>query len=51
MRDVADGVEIARVAGRFAEEIVPFKTQKKVTDKATQKTHTEEVTLDRGFGS
>jgi acetyl-CoA C-acetyltransferase len=43
-------VETARVAGRFSEEIIPFKTKKKVTDKATQQTHMEEVMLDHDEG-
>jgi acetyl-CoA C-acetyltransferase len=43
-------VQAARVAGRFTEEIVPFKTQKIVTDKATQQTHLEEVVLDHDEG-
>lgn len=43
-------VEAARAAGRFAAEIVPFKTQMKVTDKATQQSHMEDVTLDHDEG-
>ncbi|MFT3695544.1 MAG: thiolase family protein [Kofleriaceae bacterium] len=36
--------------GVYAEEIVPFKTKMKVTDKATKATHEEEVTLDHDEG-
>jgi acetyl-CoA C-acetyltransferase len=43
-------VEAARAAGRFAAEIVPFKTQMKVTDKATQQSHMQDVTLDHDEG-
>jgi len=43
-------VEAARLAGRFTEEIVPFKTQMKVTDKTTQKTQMVDVVLDRDEG-
>jgi len=43
-------VEAARVAGRFAEEIVPFKTKMKITDKATQQSQMVDVTLDHDEG-
>ncbi|HWA89498.1 MAG TPA: acetyl-CoA C-acyltransferase [Rhizomicrobium sp.] len=43
-------VEAARQAGRFAEEIVPFKTQMKLTDRATQQSRMVDVTLDRDEG-
>jgi len=43
-------VEAARVAGRFAEEIVPFVTKMKVTDKATQQTRVVDVILDHDEG-
>ena len=43
-------VEAARAAGRFAEEIVPFKTKMKVTDKATQQWKMVDVTLDHDEG-
>ena len=43
-------VEAARVAGRFAEEIVPFAVKMKVTDKATQQSHIADVVLDRDEG-
>ena len=43
-------VEAARLAGKFAAEIVPFKTVMKVTDKATKQEHNEKVTLDRDEG-
>ncbi|MCP5431869.1 MAG: acetyl-CoA C-acyltransferase [Alphaproteobacteria bacterium] len=43
-------VEAARAAGKFAEEIVPFGTRMKVTDKATGESRMEEVTLDRDEG-
>ena len=43
-------VAAAVAAGKFAEEIVPFTTTMKVTDKATQASHDEEVTLDRDEG-
>jgi acetyl-CoA C-acetyltransferase len=43
-------VEAARIAGRFSEEIVPFQTKMKVTDKATQQTRLEDVTLDHDEG-
>lgn len=37
-------------AGKLAQEIVPFKTTMKVTDKATNTSHDQEVTLDRDEG-
>jgi acetyl-CoA C-acetyltransferase len=43
-------VEAARKAGRFAEEIVPFETKMKVTDKATQQSQMVDITLDRDEG-
>src|SRR5215470_4972783 len=43
-------VEAARVAGKFAEEIVPFTTTMKVTDKTTKATHEEQVTIDHDEG-
>jgi acetyl-CoA C-acetyltransferase len=43
-------VEAARAAGKFAEEIAPFSTVMKVTDKATGERSDEEVTLDRDEG-
>ncbi len=43
-------VEAARAVGRFAEEIVPFKTKMKVTDKATQQSRMVDVTLDHDEG-
>jgi acetyl-CoA C-acetyltransferase len=43
-------VAAAIAAGKLAEEIVPFKTTMKVTDKATQQSHEEEVTLARDEG-
>jgi acetyl-CoA C-acetyltransferase len=43
-------VEAARAAGKFAQEIVPFTTTMKVTDKATQESHDQEVTLDHDEG-
>src|SRR5215470_7345375 len=43
-------VAAAVAAGKFAEEIVPFKTTMKVTDKASGETHEREVTLDRDEG-
>jgi acetyl-CoA C-acetyltransferase len=43
-------VEVARAAGSFAAEIIPFKTMMNVTDKATGSTHTQEVTLDHDEG-
>jgi acetyl-CoA C-acetyltransferase len=43
-------VAAATVAGKFAEEIVPFTTTMKVTDKATKESHDQQVTLDRDEG-
>jgi acetyl-CoA C-acetyltransferase len=43
-------VAAAAAAGKFAEEIVPFTTKMNVIDKATGKTHEQEVTLDRDEG-
>ncbi len=43
-------VAAATAAGKFADEIVPFTTKMKVTDKATGATHEREVTLDRDEG-
>jgi acetyl-CoA C-acetyltransferase len=43
-------VAAAVAAGKFAEEIVPFTTTMKVTDKATKESHDQEVTLDRDEG-
>ncbi|MFT3722100.1 MAG: thiolase family protein [Hyphomonadaceae bacterium] len=43
-------VEAARVAGKYAEEIVPFKTVMKVTDKATGQSREQDVTLDHDEG-
>jgi acetyl-CoA C-acetyltransferase len=43
-------VAAAAAAGKFAEEIVPFTTKMSVIDKATGKTHEQEVTLDRDEG-
>ncbi len=43
-------VEAARTAGKFAEEIVPFTTNMKVTDKATGESSMREVTLDHDEG-
>src|SRR5689334_2441030 len=40
----------AAAAGKFAEEIVPFSTNMKVTDKATGQIHEKAVTLDRDEG-
>src|SRR5579863_8330918 len=40
-------VAAAIVAGKFAAEIVPFKTTMKVTDKATNQSHMQEVVLDK----
>src|SRR5262249_20022982 len=39
-------VAAAAAAGKYGEEIVPFTTTMKVTDKATKESHEEEVTLD-----
>ena len=41
---------VAAAAGKFADEIVPFATTMKVTDKATQLSHDQAVTLDRDEG-
>jgi acetyl-CoA C-acetyltransferase len=43
-------VAAATAAGKFAAEIVPFTTTMKVTDKATEETHDEEVPLDHDKG-
>ncbi|HEX5067432.1 MAG TPA: acetyl-CoA C-acyltransferase [Myxococcota bacterium] len=43
-------VAAAVAAGKFAEEIVPFTTVMKVTDKATQQSALREVRLDRDEG-
>ena len=43
-------VAAAAAAGKYAAEIVPFKTTMKVTDKATKQSHMQEVTLDRDEG-
>ncbi len=43
-------VAAAKAAGKYADEIVPFTTTMKVTDKATKATHMEEVTLDHDEG-
>ncbi|MBS0386197.1 MAG: acetyl-CoA C-acyltransferase [Proteobacteria bacterium] len=43
-------VEAARKAGKFAQEITPFATQMKVTDKATNESRMVDVTLDRDEG-
>src|SRR5215469_3428562 len=43
-------VAAAAAAGKFAEEIVPFTTVMKVTDKATGVIHEQEVTLDQDEG-
>ena len=43
-------VAAAAAAGKFAQEIVPFTTTMKVTDKATNTSHDQEVTLDRDEG-
>jgi len=43
-------VEAARKAGKYAEEIVPFATQMKVTDKATNESKMVDVTLDHDEG-
>src|SRR5229473_2125177 len=43
-------VAAAAAAGKFAEEIVPFTTTMKVTDKVTKVSHEEQVTLDRDEG-
>ncbi|HEY0250828.1 MAG TPA: acetyl-CoA C-acyltransferase, partial [Kofleriaceae bacterium] len=43
-------VAAAIARGVFAEEILPFTTEMKVTDKATKEAHEQEVTLDRDEG-
>jgi acetyl-CoA C-acetyltransferase len=43
-------VAAATAAGKFAQEIVPFTTTMKVTDKATNTSSMREVTLDRDEG-
>ena len=43
-------VEAARAAGKFAEEITPFTTKMKVTDRATGQSREQEVTLDHDEG-
>nr|HEX4312946.1 acetyl-CoA C-acyltransferase [Kofleriaceae bacterium] len=43
-------VAAATARGVYADEIVPFKTVMKVTDKATKESRDEEVTLDRDEG-
>lgn len=43
-------VEAARAAGKFAEEIIPFTTIMKVTDKATGQASEQQVTLDHDEG-
>src|SRR5204863_3308113 len=43
-------VAAAAAAGKFAEEIVPFTTTMKITDKVTTASHEQEVTLDRDEG-
>src|SRR5271165_427745 len=43
-------VEAARAAGKFAEEIVPFTTTMKVTDRSTGESRMQEVTLDHDEG-
>jgi acetyl-CoA C-acetyltransferase len=43
-------VAAAVAAGKFAEEIVPFRTVMKVTDKKTGESREEEVSLDRDEG-
>ena len=43
-------VAAAIAAGKFAAEIVPFKTTMKVTDKATKQSHVQEVMLDKDEG-
>ncbi|HVU02497.1 MAG TPA: acetyl-CoA C-acyltransferase [Polyangiaceae bacterium] len=43
-------VAAAAAAGKFAEEIVPFRTTMKAVDKATGQTSEREVTLDRDEG-
>ncbi|HEY6463132.1 MAG TPA: thiolase family protein, partial [Polyangiaceae bacterium] len=43
-------VATAKAAGVFAQEIVPFPTRMRVTDKVTRATHEEDVTLDHDEG-
>jgi acetyl-CoA C-acetyltransferase len=43
-------VAAAVAAGKLAQEIVPFTTTMKVTDKVTKESHDQEVTLDRDEG-
>ena len=43
-------VAAAKAAGKYADEIVPFKTVMKVTDKVTKESHDQEVTLDADEG-
>ena len=43
-------VEAARAAGKFAQEITPFKAVTKVVDKATGQSREQEVTLDHDEG-
>ncbi|HOY79286.1 MAG TPA: acetyl-CoA C-acyltransferase, partial [Hyphomonadaceae bacterium] len=43
-------VEVARAAGKFADEITPFTTTMKVTDRATGQTSEQQVTLDHDEG-
>src|SRR5260370_42333715 len=43
-------VAAAVAAGKFAEEIVPFTTTMKVTDKETKVSHEHQVTIDRDEG-
>jgi acetyl-CoA C-acetyltransferase len=43
-------VAVAAAAGKFADEIVPFTTTMKVTDKVTKASHVQEVTLDHDEG-
>jgi acetyl-CoA C-acetyltransferase len=48
--DSQQRVARATAAGKFAEEIVPFTTKMKVTDKATGASHEQEVTLEGDEG-
>ena len=43
-------VAAATAAGKYAAEIVPFKTAMKVMDKVTKESHAQEVTLDHDEG-
>ncbi|WP_395647063.1 thiolase family protein [Terricaulis sp.] len=43
-------VAAAMAAGKYGEEIVPFATKMKVTDKATKESRIEDVVLDRDEG-